>query len=321
MPIARAGRAAIGVLAAIGGLLLLVWQVRQAGADQVTANLLRVGPWFAAILALSLGRFLSRTLAWQALIGEKLPMLRALGATIAGDGLGNLLPLGLLVSEPAKALLLRGPVSASRAMAALAAENFFYSISVALYIVVGTTAMLLAFAIGDELRWLAAAFLGSMGVVLAGAWWLARKQPQVVSATLARIPIARLRSIAARVRELETGAYGAIAPDRGRLRAVAGWETLFHISSFAECWLLVYLLTGASMPAAALVLDTFSRVVNIVFKMVPLKLGVDEVTSESVAVAVGLATGLGTTMALVRKARVFIWALVGLGVLASSRRQ
>jgi hypothetical protein len=49
--------------------------------------------------------------------------------------------------------------------------------------------------------------------------------------------------------------------------------------------------------------------------MIPFRIGVDQVTSESVAVAIGLAPAIGTTLSLIRTGRMIVWAAVGLGLL------
>ena len=122
------------------------------------------------------------------LAGPGVSFRRALAATISGDALGNLTPLSLIVSEPAKAMYLAGPAGAARALAALTAENFFYTVSVAIYIMLGTAAMLEAFALPDAVARAGIAALVIMAVVLAAAGWLAWQRPSVVSASLARLP-------------------------------------------------------------------------------------------------------------------------------------
>ena len=75
----------------------------------------------------------------------------------------------------------------------------------------------------------------------------------------------------------------------------------------------VWLLTGRSEPLAAFVLDTFNRIVNVVFRMVPLgRIGVDEWATRIVAPAVGLLESTGVTLALVRKGRILCWTAIGL---------
>src|SRR4029453_12320710 len=114
-----------------------------------------------------------RSYAWISLIPGDAPLGRATAATISGDALGNLTPLGLAVSEPAKAVYLGSRVDSTQAFAALTAENFFYSISVALYIVLGVVAMLVTFQHLDySLRMAGIVALGLMGVILLAAGWI-----------------------------------------------------------------------------------------------------------------------------------------------------
>jgi hypothetical protein len=50
--------------------------------------------------------------------------------------------------------------------------------------------------------------------------------------------------------------------------------------------------------------------------MIPFRIGIDQVTSESVAVAIGLAPAVGTTVSLIRTGRMMVWAMIGMALLA-----
>jgi hypothetical protein len=293
-------------------MALLVWQVRRVGLDQIGLGFAAVGVGFLVVLSLSFLRLLLRGLAWQVLIPERLRVRTVLAATMMGDTLGNLTPLSLLVSEPAKAVYVSPVLNPARALASLTAENFFYSVSVAIYVMLGTAAMLVALPVPDEIRLAGMALLALMAMVLAIAGWLAWQRPALASALLARIPVARLRRLVDQVREFEVQTYGSTGGGGGRLAALVGCEVTFHALSFLEVWYTLWLLTGQSQPLEAFVLDTFNRVVNVVFKVVPLRIGVDEYTSETVAAAIGFSPATGVTLALVRKGRMLVWSVVGL---------
>ena len=304
------------VVASLLGLALLVWQVGRVGLDEVARGFAAVGSGFLVVLVLSLGRFALRAVAWRALIPDRVPLRSALGASLAGDALGNLTPLSVLVGEPAKAMYLSRDVSRSRAFATLTAENFFYSVSVAIYVVLGTAAMLIAFPVPAGLREAGVISLVMMAGVLAVAAWMAWQRPSLASAVLARVPVARLRAVVDRVRAFEVDTYGSAGGGGGRLTVVLAAETTFHVLSFLEVWLVLWWLVGESLPLQAFVLDTFSRIVNVVFKIVPLRLGVDESVSSAVADAIALTSAVGVTLALVRKGRMLVWAVVGLLLMA-----
>lgn len=304
------------------GVALLVWQIRDVGGlDAVGRGLASVGSGFIVILLLSLVRFLMRAVAWRALLGQPVPLSAALAATLSGDALGNVTPFGLAASEPAKAFYLGRYLDPARAFAALAAENFFYSVSVAAYVIAGAAALLAAFDhLPDAIRQGGIGALVLMALLLLASGWIAWQRPAMASGVLRRFRSPAIVRLAGRLQELEQHTYGSATGPAARLGQLAVADATFHALSFAEVWLALYLVTGGqSLPLEALVLDSVSRVINVVFKIVPMRLGVDEVSSEAVASAIGLATGHGLVIALVRKIRMMCWAAVGL-VLWTLRR-
>jgi hypothetical protein len=290
LPGVRGWRQVVTLVALAGGVALLVWQVRAQGVSEILGGIASVGIGGGLlVLALSLARFYARAIAWLALLTDRVAFGRAVRAVIAGDAASNLTPLSLLVGEPAKAAYLRAPSGTAAALTALLAENFFFAVSVALYVVLGTLVMFWRFTVQDDLRWAGMLALGFMVLVLAGAVAFANWMKSHFS--------------------------------RPPLKVVAA-DAVFHLLSFLEMWLSIWLVTGHSLPFEAIVLDAFGRVANVAFKVVPLQLGVLQVGSELVATAVGLPPGAGTTLSLIRTARVLVWAGVGLALIGalSSRR-
>jgi hypothetical protein len=312
-------RRVLTAIAATAGLALLAWQVRATGTASIARGLAAVGWWGAAVvLVLSLLRFLTRSTAWSALIPADTPPGRALAAVIAGEAVGALTPLSLLVSEPAKAAYLGSAlpsVGTAGALAALVAETFFFSVSVAIYVLLGAGALLAVYPVNGAMRTAGLAALGGMTAVLAVATWMAWRKPTLVGALVARVPVRRVAELAGAVRTFEHTAYRSTGHAGARLGVVAAAEAAFHALSFLELWFTLWLITGESQPAAAFILDTVGRVTNIVFKMVPLQLGVLQVGSELAAAALGLAPGIGVTVSLIRTIRVLAWSAVGLGLL------
>ncbi len=316
-----------GTLLATAGLALLVWQIRQVGLDQIGEGFRAVG-WrgFSAILGMSLFRFASRSLAWITLIGRPVPLRSAIAATISGDALGNLSFLSLLVSEPAKALYVTRHAPAAMAFAALTAENFFYSVSVACVILAGTITLLATFVVPDAVRVILWLSMAAMAGVLAVALWLARTRPilsalaRSASHTLLRwwrTPGAQTRVAGwlGQLERIETQTYSALSASPWRLGVVLACEAAFHLASVAEAWFTLHLLTGSATLLTAFLLDTVNRFINVVFRAVPFRIGVDEATSSGFTEMLGLGSAAGVTLALVRKARMLVWAGIGLGLL------
>lgn len=306
---------------AIAGLALVVWQIRNVGLTPIVDGFKAVGPaGFLAILALSFLRYAVRSLAWVTLIHaapgtgparSPVPLTSAIGATIGGDALGNLSFLSLLVSEPAKALYVTRHVPADEALGALAAENFFYSVSVALVILAGTLTLLGTFILPDAWRSAALTSLALMAALLAAAAWFAWKRPAVTQFLRAHEHSWIGRTVT-RLRDLERITYRGLRVSRWRLAVVVLCEVLFHTFSILESWLTLYLLTGSSQWLNAFLFDTLNRIINVVFRLVPMRVGVDELSASGLADLIGLGSATGLTMALVRRARVLAWVAAGM---------
>jgi hypothetical protein len=296
--------------------------LRQTGLEPVLEGVRRVGIGFPAIVAIAGARLWIRARAWTICTDEPgaLPIGDAFRAVVAGDALGNLTPLGLLASEPAKAAFVRHRLSLMSALAGITVENLLYTASVALVIVSGTMALLLTFNVPRPLQ---LASVGAMAAVLAivvvGLVVLARGW-RVLSGALAwldrRAPAA-LRSRLGKVRDIEDRIYGFNQRHPGRLWRVLALDGAFHVLGVAEIWLTLALLTGTWHGLLTVfVLEAVNRTITVVFKFVPLRLGVDEAGTEVLTRTLALPAGLGVTMAIVRKARVLTWAAAGVVFLA-----
>jgi len=76
--------------------------------------------------------YLLRAVAWRLCLDDphRLPLAAAFGASVIGDALGNVTPLGALISEPSKVAFVRRRLGAGTAISAVAIENLFYAASV-----------------------------------------------------------------------------------------------------------------------------------------------------------------------------------------------
>lgn len=311
-----------GLIWGAAGLALFAVTLRQTGVDPILDGIRRAGIGFPAIVALAGTRLWLRAKAWTLCTDDpaSLPTGDAFRAVVAGDALGNLTPLGLLASEPAKAAFVRHRLSLMAALSGITIENLLYTVSVALVIVSGTVALLLTF---DVPRTLQLASVGAMAsvlaivvagvVVLARGWrllsglvaWLDRRAPRA------------LRTRLGKLRDVEDRIYGFNQRHPGRLWRVLGLDSVFHALGVAEIWLTLALLTGTWHGLLTVfVLEAVNRTITVAFKFVPLRLGVDEAGTEVLTRTLGLGSGLGVTMAIVRKARVLTWSAVGVALLA-----
>jgi hypothetical protein len=95
-------------------------------------------------------------------------------------------------------------------------------------------------------------------------------------------------------------------------------EFCYHAAGVAETYLTVaMLLPGGTLPTVlgAFLLESLNRLINVVFKFVPMRLGVDEAGTGLLTQVLHGTPALGVTLALVRKARMLVWTGVGVAFL------
>jgi hypothetical protein len=301
-----------GVLTAAGGLALLVWVVLRVGVAEIAADVRQVGWGLAIVVALGGLRFLLRAAAWRLCLDppHRLRLRDAFAAVICGDAIGNLTPLGPLVGEPAKAAFVRGRVALTPALTALAIENLLYTLSAAAMIAAGMVALLVRFQLPPAVRGVGELAIAGTFVLFAVALWMLWRQPSLVSRALGIAP--PLRKHTDRIRQIEEEIYTFASRHRGALPALAAAEIGFHVLGVAEIYLTLWLLNvTAPTLLTAFLLETANRLITVVFKVVPLRLGVDEAGTAGFATLIGLPFNIGLALAIIRKARMLFWAAAG----------
>jgi hypothetical protein len=90
-------------------------------------------------------------------------------------------------------------------------------------------------------------------------------------------------------------------------------EAAFHAAGVTEVYVTLRLVATTFVPTllTALIFESTGRLINVVFRFVPMRLGVDEAGSGLVARVLTQYTAPGVTLGIVRKARVLVWTGVG----------
>ena len=305
------------------GVALFVYVVGQAGLGEIAAGFRRLGWLFLVVVALAGLRFAARAMAWRRCLegAHRLTPGLAFRAVVAGDALGNLTPLSLLVSEPAKALFARDHEPVTRTLAALAVENLFYTLSAALVIAGGALALVLRLRTADT-WWLASVGLVTALIVfISVAHAIIWRRVRVASRLFDLVERQKLApGLVARwaesVRRVENRVYALYPRELGRLVRLAGWELSFHALAILEIYVVLSLISDiAPTLLDAFVFESTNRFITAVFKVVPMRIGVDEAGTAAFAELLAFGTGAGVTLAIVRKARMLVWTAAGVGFL------
>ncbi|HTM03042.1 MAG TPA: lysylphosphatidylglycerol synthase transmembrane domain-containing protein [Vicinamibacterales bacterium] len=300
------------VTAALGGLLLLAWAARRAGISDIVDGIRRVGWGLIPILGLGGLRFAVRAEAWRlcAPIDRRLTWRQAFTAFLAGDAVGNVTPLGLLASEPTKVFLTRHHLATRESISSLAIDNLLYSASIVTMVGGSGVVLLLRVPLPDEWRkWGTVA----LAILLIAAIVFARLL-RGSSGMGALIPVRwRERAAALRGSVLEFSSGHPL-----RLWRVYALDLVFHALAVLEAFLALRWLLGAASPSPlqALLFEALNRVITVLFKFVPFRAGVDEVSSGGLAHLLGMDPATGVALAIVRKVRNLFWAGIGMTIIA-----
>lgn len=316
--------APLGIVFAILGLLLFAYSIRKAGTSQIIGLIQRLGAGVLLILSFSAIRQTVRSLAWTKCFEPPyhLRFRDALAARVMGDALGNIVPfVSVAVSEPSKAAFVRDRVPLMAGLSALAIENIFYSLSVVLFIFSGMTALLLRFSMPQPLRYAALGTLLAMLVIAPLAYLTIHKRRKFLSGAIWFLnerasQRAWTERAALRAQTLEERVYGFYDRNRGRFLPIFALESCFHLAGIAEIYTILSFIseTGSTM-LAAFVLESVNRIINVAFKFVPLRTGVDEAGTGMLANVLGFTTAIGVTLAIVRKARDIFWTTIGVSLM------
>lgn len=313
--------APLGIIFGLLGLVLFAYFVSHAGVGEIVSGIQRLGAGFILILAISSIRYIVRALAWIRCIEPpyRLPFRSAFAARLMGDALGNIIPfVSAAVSEPSKAVFVKDRVPLMVGLSALAIENIFYALSVTLFIFAGTATLLLTFSLPKGLRYASIGALVTTLLILPLVYGIIRGQIRFLSGVLGYLGdrgVARkfIDKLKPRAQSLEERVYGFYATSQRSFISIFALDMCFHLAGVLEIFItLSFISPIAPTLTQAFILESVNRIINVAFKFIPLRAGVDEGGTGSVSKALGFAKDIGVTLAIVRKGRDIFWSAIGL---------
>ena len=312
--------APLGIIFGLLGVILFAYFVSAAGVGEIISRIQRLGAGFLLILAVSSFRYIVRALAWTRCIDPayRLRFRDAFAARLMGDALGNIIPfVSVAVSEPSKAVFVKDRVPLMVGLSGLAIENIFYALSVALFIFSGTATLLLTFSLPKALRYASIGALCVTLVIVPLAYLIIRRQSRFLSGALGflgnrRIAPKVIGKVKPRAESLEERVYGFYASSQRSFISIFALDCCFHVAGVLEVFItLSFISPVAPTLVQAFILESVNRIINVAFKFIPLRVGVDEGGTGQVSRVLGFSRGIGETLAIVRKGRDIFWVAIG----------
>src|SRR6266571_3109470 len=312
------------IFAFLLGALLLFYLIRVVvGVDPIVSALSRVGFGFFFVVAANGLRHVLRTVAMRLSVAPKhrrFSFLQAFAARLGGESMSFLTFAGPLLGEATKVAMLRKRVPLVHGVPALVVDNLLYNLSVVLVIFGGAVLMLFAYPVPPVARDVliiiaSVAFLGLIAAMMA-----TRKRVTLLTNIIDRLGRRGFRPGLLRARRhhiyrVELTVYGFYKRRRAAFFSMIALDLASHVASVLEVFITLKMLGFVPRLSAAYIIESLTKVINFAFAFVPGTIGVYETGNGIILRTLGYTTAIGVALAIVRKAAIIFWTVIGLFII------
>ena len=291
---------------AVVGVALFAWVLAHVGLASFVEQLKAMRIALPIVLGLSTLRLVLQSVAWSAsLKGERIYVdtPRLAGIRLAGQSMGYLTVLGPVISEPMKIKLLGTSTEAT--VTATFLDNGVYWFTSALLAICGIVSLPFVIVHGTAYHLIPAVFALALMIFL-----ITRRKP-VLSGVLRALG-KRAPSWLLRAEEFESSIRNY------RFNQPALVSRMFWIDIACQALIaseVVVVLWSLHLPIhffTILVIEGVTRGLKMLSGWIPARLGSDEGGAISAFALTGLSPTLGLALALTRRVRDLLWALIGI---------
>lgn len=311
------------ILAFVFGAGLLFFLVREVGVEPIFDALKQIGGGFFVLLFIAAVRHCIRTFSMYLAVApehRRFTFWEAFTTRLAGETISFFTFTGPVLGEATKAALLRKRVPLASGVQALAVDNLLYNLSVAVFISSGALVMLATYNLPAGARFPLIVIAAGMTLVIV-----------VVSAAVVSdmMPVTGAVDFFIRrgikehwfaskrehFRHVESNVYDFYKHRPRAFFTMFACDFLAHATTVAEVYVVLSMLGFEASARVAYIIDSLTKVVNLVFGFVPATIGVYEGGTGFILHTLGYAVATGVTIGIVRKASMIVWAFVGLVML------
>ncbi len=310
----------VAVVLTLIGVGLFAYFIYSVGIHELIDSISRFGlVGFAVILFIFFLRIIVRASAWKLSVYEpySLSLRDTIPAVIIGEATSSVVPLGFFVSGTTKAIAVRHRVPMVVGLSSVATENLFYSLLTSIFLIFGAVAFLRNTPLDDGWVITIDVLIGLIVLLVVLMFLLVVRQWHFASEICESLYkrgyfTGILEKGRMDVRLFENLIYGFYRRHPKRFLPICLFEALYHALGILEVFYIISRLSD-TMPSlmTAFLMESVSRLVTILFKLIPMTIGVDEAGAQFVGDTVALAAGVGVTLAIIRKGRILFWTAIG----------
>jgi len=295
------------VVLALIGAVLFIWVLAHVGVSALLQQLKAMSIALPILLMLSICRLLLQTASWSMALkseGVSATPERLIGIRMASQAMGYLTFLGAVLSEPMKIKLLRAPTEST--IKATFLDSGVYWFTSTLVAIVGCMCAALLAVHGGHYAWTAIT-IALLTLVL---FLIARSKP--ILSGVVRILGRRSPTWLNRGEEIERSIRNCRSRQPVLVARMFWIDILCQLLMASEVAVVVWSLRLPMHLLTVLAIEGITRALRMVSGWVPARLGADEGGAMSAFMAAGFSPAFGLTLALTRRMRDLLWALIGL---------
>jgi uncharacterized protein (TIRG00374 family) len=315
----RKSGSAFRILAVLLGAALLAYLVEHAGPGRLLQDARTIGWGMLLVIALAGFAHVIRTWAWRlTLLGEarRVSFWRTFGLRLISEAIGQLGFVGLVVGESARVGMLGCGVPMASAISSVAMDRGLFIAMGGVVTVAGLLIAAVAVAFSGALRFYAVVFvIALMGLLLLAALAIHKGWPFFSGTARAASRVPWFRGwIDSKKAVIESSERQFLQFHRQAPGAF--WISLLfnlgsHLLAVTEVYLILHLLGTHASFVGALILESLTKLINVIGAVNPGNLGTYEGGNMVIGKLVGLSGAQGLTLGLCRRVRVIFWAIVG----------
>jgi len=307
----------VSLVAVVIGAVLFVVSLRYINLAATIDDVRRLGFAFPAILVPGCAWHFLRTYGWWVAFPDNYrpPFTRLFRVRLAADAISFLTIRGL-TGEPLKVVLLYDRVPPAVTAAAIAVERTAFAVMA--IVVSGLVSYFAVQRLPMPGGWDAVFTLVSIGAVLllgALAQIARRRTGDYLGRFVGRIGAVTGRHLESSrvirfILDVEDIVLDLLRGDRYRLIVLTVLPVVCYGLMAFEVWLVLWAVGQPIGVTAALAIETFARVSSVASAFIPANIGALEASNAAPVAMLGL--GGGGALALSRRVRATIWAMIGL---------
>ena len=305
------------------GAVLLVYLIRAVGVEPIFSALSRVGFGFFIVVGANGARHVLRTIAMRLSVApehRRFSFIQAFAARLGGESMGFLTFAGPLLGEATKVALLRKRVPLVHGVPALVVDNLLYNLSVVLVVFGGAVLMLVAYPVPPVAREVLLVIAAGALLGLIAATMATRKRVTLLTGLIDRLARHGFRPKFLRTRRhhiyrIELTVYAFYKRRRAAFFSMIALDLASHVMSVFEVYITLWLLGFSPRVGAAFIIESLTKVINFAFAFVPGTIGVYETGNGIILRTLGYTTAIGVALAIVRKAAIIFWTVIGVFVI------